>query len=316
MSAIASLREFLFFPRAFEESKCLPEELRRELEQALNKGRQKHRAAHTLWYADQRAEGLRLAVEALQSAMSGVATLGRHKDSASASSDTWGAALAIMAKRGARPRALMALERARQASQWAAHTLADDAVPEAFEEVSAGWRTADRVLARVSASTAELTYRRWRRVFFAAMLLTFGMLASWKLCSIPWGLTATASSYYGNDPEYGPEQVLDGTASTEWLLPDGATGWLEIRAKSPRKIREVRILNGHNKGFNDRAVKTYRVEVFSRERLSLTVDGSFAFTATPSWVVHPIDVSGADRVRITVLSTHLRGGGLAEVQVR
>lgn len=131
-----------------------------------------------------------------------------------------------------------------------------------------------------------------------------------------WGRPRVmASSDYS--PEYAVTYAVDGSYSTEWLLPNGSPGWLQIAFRSPRRVRSVRLTNAHNGQHLDRGAQQVRVTAFSDQGPVGSAEGRFdGVTSNRS----QLDFSlGADRVtylRVEVLSYFGLGGGFAEVEVR
>lgn len=128
--------------------------------------------------------------------------------------------------------------------------------------------------------------------------------------------TALASAHLALPPGFPPSKAIDGDPVTEWLLPHGQTGWIEVQFARPRGLRAVRLLNAHNRTFNDLATRDYRIEAFAGDRLLGVVRGSFAaIDPTGPWVRHPLVAEGVTRVRVWVDSFHGATGGLGEIEV-
>jgi hypothetical protein len=116
--------------------------------------------------------------------------------------------------------------------------------------------------------------------------------------------------------EYKCEMAVDGVVATEWLLPDGKDGWLDMRVSPRRAIHLVRVLNGHNRTSNDRAIRGYRLEAYSGDRLLQTASGEFpGLLPAPTPVDVPLVAKGVDRLRIVVTSWYGGGAALAEIKV-
>ncbi|MEI9953913.1 MAG: discoidin domain-containing protein [Pseudomonadota bacterium] len=123
-----------------------------------------------------------------------------------------------------------------------------------------------------------------------------------------------ASQTYG-DP-YPPEQAVDTLEATEWLLPDGVKGWIDLTFRKPRSVSSVTLVNCHNGGFGDRASAKVLVTAFSNDRVVATVEGKFdKISSERSALDLPLEAKDITRVRAEVLSFHGRGGGFAEVEV-
>jgi hypothetical protein len=116
--------------------------------------------------------------------------------------------------------------------------------------------------------------------------------------------------------EFRCEMAIDGVAASEWLLPDGKPGWIDVRVSPSRDIRSVRLTNGHNRTSNDRAIRAYQVEAYSGRRLLNTASGEFpALLPAPQPIEVPLVAKGVDRVRLVVSSWFGAGGALAEIKV-
>ncbi len=168
-----------------------------------------------------------------------------------------------------------------------------------------------RVLTRRDVTVRRLSRGAWVLVALAGL-----GVGAWFALRGGSDVLATATGVYGNDPMFGPERAVDGDNATEWLLPDNAEGVLELRLAHPRRVDRVRLVNGHNREFNDRATAAYELEVYAGARLLKKVSGRFAtLVPTPQPVTVPIGVDGADRVRFLVKGHHRSGGALAEISV-
>jgi hypothetical protein len=122
-----------------------------------------------------------------------------------------------------------------------------------------------------------------------------------------------SSSYPGPFP---PEQAVDWLEATEWLLPDAATGWIDLTFKSPRRVRSVTLVNCHNGVYGDRSSAKVRVTAFENDRVVATADGEFVKISTERSALNlPLEGKNITRVRAEVLSLLGRGGGFAEVEV-
>ncbi|HEY0466733.1 MAG TPA: hypothetical protein VGC79_21145 [Polyangiaceae bacterium] len=131
-----------------------------------------------------------------------------------------------------------------------------------------------------------------------------------------WGrVHATASAVYGD--EHLTKHALDGLEGTEWLLPDGTTGWIDLIPPKPRTLHRVYMLNAHNEYWLDRGSHKVRVTAYSEAGPVGTVEGAFPkFTQDRSILELPLEAENVVRVRIEVLSFFKRGGGFAEVELR
>jgi hypothetical protein len=157
--------------------------------------------------------------------------------------------------------------------------------------------------------------RRKRRLYggaAAAALVVVAVLVAVNVWGAP---SVTASGSYPLEP-HPPSYALDGMAASEWLLPDGTPGWLEIAFRSPRQVHSVRLINAHNRYFMDRASERVRVIAFSDQWPVATAEGRFdRINIERSQLDIPLEAQKVTRLRIEILSYFKAGGGLAEVEV-
>lgn len=132
-------------------------------------------------------------------------------------------------------------------------------------------------------------------------------------------LRPTASAYNEADLHemYAPERAVDGVRDTEWHLPDETAGWLDLEIVEAGEIESVWIANAHNPGYEDRATRLMRVEVYQGDARTQVFSLRFHALETQSpWrVIRVPPNTRATRVRIDVLSWHGLGGGVAEVVI-
>jgi hypothetical protein len=127
-------------------------------------------------------------------------------------------------------------------------------------------------------------------------------------------LTASASaSYHASFP---PSHAVDGIEATEWLLPDGTTGHLDVALPYRKKVHAVTIVNAHNRAYLDRGIKRARLAVYDDDRVVDTLAIDFDKVEP----VHtkrrfPLKGEPGTRVRITVLEGFGLSGGISEVAV-
>ena len=157
---------------------------------------------------------------------------------------------------------------------------------------------------------------------------TFGLRQRWALAAaVAVVAVATALLLTRNQPAarasvsyssvFPARNVVDGVTNTEWLLPDGKSGWLEVVFPRPRQVESVRVFNSHNRPYLDRAAKTVKLEAFAKERLVASASREFPAIAEESEpLTVPLSAREVTHVRITVESFYGLGGGLAEVEVR
>lgn len=200
----------------------------------------------------------------------------------------------------------------------AASAASDGAEPGSQRECSAGfdwiWAEVER-LASYSTRWAITPHARKRaRRVRAALLGGFVVLAlllGYRL----WGRPrAQASASFSDD--HSAANAVDGLQATEWLLPDGVAGWVDVILPRARTIHRVRLFNAHNRTSADRSARRVRVTAFSEVGSVASTAGAFErFSEERSVLDLPLAAQGVTRVRVEILSHFKSGGGLAEVEV-
>jgi hypothetical protein len=129
----------------------------------------------------------------------------------------------------------------------------------------------------------------------------------------PGLLAVTATASY-DQSVHGPASALDGDRNTEWLLPTGTLGTLEIKLK-PQRVRHVRVRNASNGSYADRATHDFHIELWREGKLLLKAPGTFPrFETAPGWTAVATDARAkVDTLKFVVDSYHKSGGGLAEI---
>lgn len=216
----------------------------------------------------------------------------------------------ILAREGQATEAALAFDRSRSAY---ALLLGDDAVDA---------RALDALDARAVAAVWGPGVARRRRlarvaVFVALAVGTFAYVA-FALGARPFA-RAVGSETFDDNPLFAAEKAVDGQTETEWLLPDGRGGTLDLVVFPARDVRSVVIQNGHNRQFHDRAVRRFEVQFFrdgvrvrSLRDTFLTMDGP---DATKTLRLDP-PLPDVDHVRFVVLDHHGLGASLAEIRLR
>jgi len=176
----------------------------------------------------------------------------------------------------------------------------------------AGARQLRRDLATLrpfASSPAQLWALRVRRLtilVLAVVVVPASLLYLWRRP------TVEASSYFGRYPFLAPHNAIDGDRSTEWLLENGQTGWLEVRFPS-RRIQHVRWINAKNIAADPRGTHDFRIELWRGQELVASHEGSVPFSPSPVWNDVAIAGKKITRLRFVVNSFHNSGGGLAEL---
>jgi len=152
-----------------------------------------------------------------------------------------------------------------------------------------------------------------------AVQLTIAVLVLFAAPIVNWLMAADsvgvyASNYYSDD--HAARFATDGIPATEWLLPDGALGYIELSFGSKRIVNGVTVTNGHNLNYMDRALKKARISLFDGdkviERHDIELPG-----IDPEHKPRRIKLKGyrASRVRLEVLEFDGTGAALAELVV-
>ena len=167
------------------------------------------------------------------------------------------------------------------------------------------------VPARVAPQQAGLTSQRWTAAVLALGLVGGGAYIALRASRT---VTASASSVFRDDPQFGPDKVFDGDPNTEWLLDDEQTGWVEGRLSPDRALTKVRILNGHNRHFLDRGANEFHLELYDASGQKVFEHrGELLLSESPRWVEVPVSAEGVERLRLNVTSFHRTGSAVAEI---
>ena len=194
----------------------------------------------------------------------------------------------------------------------------DSLTPEHAETFRDAMRVRQRLhdaLVPASLTPRALRVKRALRWVALAAAGILAVVALYWMVRTPHEIAATASAYFANSPEFAPSKSIDGDEHSEWLLPDRTTGWLEVSLSPPRAISKVRIKNGHNRHFNDRATRAYELELFDSDGQVVAAEaGEFERLDPESpWAEHAVGGSDISRIRVTVESFHRTGAAIAEI---
>lgn len=313
-----SLKEYFLLSDAQAAAKRVPEDARAAISRTLGVARRRAEAAERLWSNGHTAEGLRLAIDALALTRRALPAFAEASGAALADAPGMEAYRPVLAERGLGKRRIdgvLELERA----------LDDRPLPELDEDVEAAHgdlfhrviqarTTLDGALAPAASTPTQLAWTRNWRIGLTVLIFASACAAAWFLTRRPEGVTAVASDYTN---VYDGSLTIDGDEATEWQLPDRTLGHVVITIEPPVRVTTLRLLNGHNRFYNDRAVRGYRVELFSDDEVARTIDGEFgAFEDAPQWVEHAVGLDSVDRIRFNVRSHHRIGAALAEIEWR
>jgi hypothetical protein len=146
----------------------------------------------------------------------------------------------------------------------------------------------------------------------AVLVLFAAPIASWLMKAD--GVEVFATNFYSDD--HAGRFATDGIPATEWLLPDGALGYIELTFGNKRTVNGVTVTNGHNLNYMDRALKKARITVFDGDKVvdkhDIELPGIEA-----EHKPRRIQLKGhrASRVRLEVLEFDGTGAALAEIVV-
>lgn len=183
---------------------------------------------------------------------------------------------------------------------------------ELYQQIVHARHAIDRRLATAAYVRRELAMTRAARIG-TALLVVAGVVGATHFATRRPEYTVHASEVWADFPAHDEQKAVDDRTDTWWLLPDGHTGWLEVRFTEPRDIHHVRLMNTVNAPHMDRGTHEYRVELYANGRLARTIDGSFEYTTSPDWVTHDAQVEDVQRIRFVVESHHRTSAGLTEL---
>jgi hypothetical protein len=175
------------------------------------------------------------------------------------------------------------------------------------------WAEAERLYVF---SRKRLLRPNWKRKRWLALGLVTALgivlAVSWRT----WGrMRIRASATLGT--EYPASNVLDGNDTTEWLAPEAKDAWLEIRPPRPRRVQSVRVYNGHNRFYMDRALRRFRVTLFAGDKQVASAEKEFTrLTDRTSLLDVEVAGTGVTLVRLDALSHFGAGVAIGDVEIR
>ncbi|HEY3253105.1 MAG TPA: hypothetical protein VGJ91_04120 [Polyangiaceae bacterium] len=169
-----------------------------------------------------------------------------------------------------------------------------------------------RFSARHALTPRARSLRRFRRGSFSLASVALVLLT----CYLLWGRSRAQASAIHSDA-FAVKNVVDGLEATEWLLPDGTLGWVDVIPPRARTVHGIRLFNAHNTFYADRATRAVHVTAFTERGPGPSVDGAFAaFSESRSVLDLPLEASDVTRIRVEIVSYFKSGGGLAEIEIR
>ncbi|MBX3274506.1 MAG: discoidin domain-containing protein [Sandaracinaceae bacterium] len=184
---------------------------------------------------------------------------------------------------------------------------------ELFQRLVAAQRRLDGAIAPGLLTSAEILWSRITRVGGTALVLVAALVGAWLAVRVPPGVNATASGQWS--PDYGfAEWAIDGNPNTEWQLPNNQPGWLQITINPATRVERLRVLNGHNRQYNDRAIRHATIELYVDGEIARTIDETWpSISPSPDWNEYEVGLDRVDKIRVVVHSFHQFGAALAEI---
>jgi hypothetical protein len=309
------LRRLLLFD-AEAKARRLGDARRRELHLQIGVARQKGESASVLWASEQYVEALRLAREAVEETGVAVRLAKAAQEQANnghtappESEADWAPALRQL---GAPAHVVEAARAAMLGLPTPAPVLNRQVTQghrSFFQIATLATQSALRTIEGVAKPPGTFVALRWLLLGSVAVVLV-GLAALLVRLNDRPPVEASAELR----DEFSAARIVDGNPDTEWLLPDQTPGWIGV-SFAPRPLKTIRLLNGHNRTYNDRAVNDFRIEVYLGRKQVHTSKHSFGpgVNAKPDWVRLPVQVAKADSIVVLVDSWHKNGGALAEL---
>ncbi len=272
---------------------------------------QKAEAADALWTQGMQAEGLQLASLAWRALSSAL--------------DEGGRAIGVSGKRSEIARALDLSPGLASKIDSIDTELATTQLPELDAEVNDGLRalyrrvitTRDklsRALVHRYASVDELGRQRTLRWVWTVLGIALSAAVLGWVLKPPAAITVVSS--HPDRPDHGSKDaIIDGKLDTTWILPDHTPGWVELKFRGPRAVRQIRITNGAHTLNKDRGVEAYEVDVMAGTRVLKTISARFTGASTAETQTHPLNFGGVTSIKIRANTFRQYGASLAEVAV-
>lgn len=286
-------------------SRSLDGPRRNRLRRATDRVRDCIEASEALWADGFRAEAVRVASEGLVASSAARQT----------ANDLLGPASTMtLALRGGTGRdELEALERGTASPLPASNADVGLALEAWYWTALSAARSVHRALAPITRTARQLRWTQIRRAAVAFVVLISAVVFPW-LPAIELPRVRVRASSQWSTRAHLPEEAVDGNPLTEWHARDGQSGWLEINLSPPRDIARLRVLNGHNGRYEDRAIGSAIFTLYRRGTRVGRVDHEWAeIEAQPAWVELPVQAQDVDRIRVTIRRHLGLGTALAEL---
>jgi hypothetical protein len=280
----------------------------------LQRAQQKLESARLLWAHEQYVEGLRLAEEsvgeALRAAELGTGVVeGVPHQSAGTVRPPWGD---VLSELGASQDELDEAVIASGGPMGARPNFNAELRPESRRYFRQATRVADSVLERLQPLVSpprKIVVARWVRVVGTLAVVAAGLFT---FVSIWTAVDVRPSASFSEDL-HGPKNLVDGKTKTEWLLPNGVSGWVDVSFR-PRKLNKIAVMNAHNLPYSDRGTQDFRIELYRDKKQVFTSKQKFPkFDEKEVWITVPVPGIEADTIKLVIESHHKHGGGFAEL---
>ena len=288
---VDAAREYFSLRATEKRAKEISEERRASIASALMLARQKREAAEVLWAAGERAEGWKLAREALRLARESAEGMPEKEcvDAVAKSLDDL-----------AEPRL--------DADVGGAHE-------KLFAETIVAYDELHRRVAPLVLDVRRLSKKRTLGAVAGAVAAIVAIVLFASLGRTPRTLRIEGKTQWSD--QFPPTNAVDGRDDTEWLLPDRSPGNVDLWIGPPRPLKALKILNAFAAPYGDRGTKDFRFTVYERGgHVAKTVEGKLHRAVPPAWVEIPLETDVAiERIRFEVKSWQREGAGIAEFAV-
>jgi hypothetical protein len=290
--------EYFTLKKADSDAKALSPEAHTALVRAIGLCQQKREAAQILWTQGCNAEALCLARGASTCLLAGLEGVGESLPGFESKSKEHLAALQALDEEKLPER---------DAEIAPAHALM-------FEKTLAHQAHLISLFTHVAYTSRERFWLRVRRIAWTAGALVLAIVVLVLVFRTPKQLRVEAASATLND-DHKPSFVVDGDPMTNWALPDGATGWIDLQVVPARVVTNVRIMNASNAPHLDRATKDFVLHFYAKGREVQSVPGSFpTFNPKPDFQSFPTNTNQViDKIRLEIKSNHLKSAAISEI---
>lgn len=168
-------------------------------------------------------------------------------------------------------------------------------------------------MAPLRLAVAPRTHLRALRVLRSLAVLAMVLAVVGGLVFL-WRPQVTARASHEYSPIYPARYVLDDRLSTNWLLPDATSGWIELTIPD-HSVRVAYLWNVQ--GMEAYGTKTCLLELFDGDtpvhQTTLNIESTLGVATPYTW--RPTAPIRANRLRITPLTWVTLGAGLSQVRV-